>query len=89
MLNRFWSWYQTKLTHALGFVFITQVLQIPHFIWAGDAYLQTGVISYIHPALDFMLYGIDLIEIPSLINVTLLFIAHLKNKHVQTRINTR
>lgn len=77
-LKRFWNWYNTKLAEAVGFLFITHILQIPHFLWAGDAYLQTGYISHLHPILDFIMYGIDLIEIPALINVTLLFIAHLK-----------
>lgn len=77
-IKGFWNWYQTKLSEAIFFLFITHILQIPHFIWAGDAYLQTGVISHIHPVIDFLLYGIDLIEIPALINVTLLFIAHVK-----------
>jgi hypothetical protein len=89
MIRRFWNWYQTKLTAAITFVFITQVLQIPHFIWAGDAYLQTGMITYLHPVLDFVLYGIDLIEIPSLINVTLLFVAHLKSRHARPQPNRR
>ncbi len=77
-LNRFWNWYQTKTKHAIAFLFFTHILQIPHMIWAGDVYLATGMISYINPVYDFILYGIDLIEIPALINVTLLFFASLK-----------
>ena len=83
-IKRFWSWYETKFTHAIGFLFITHILQVPHFIWAGDAYLQTGYISYIHPVLDFFMYGVDLIEIPALINVTILFIAQLKKRKIKT-----
>lgn len=47
-------------------------------IWAGDVYLATGMISYINPVYDFILYGIDLIEIPQIFNVTLLFYASIK-----------
>jgi len=79
---RFWNWYQTRIVEAIGFLFITHILQIPHFIWAGDAWLQAGIIVNQNPVLDFLLYGIDLIEIPALINVTLLFIANVKKKHV-------
>ena len=82
-LNRFWNWYQTKIVHAIGFLFITHILQIPHFIWAGDAWLQSGYVAHLHPVLDFLLYGIDLIEIPALINVTLLFIAQLRKRNVK------
>jgi len=46
--------------------------------WAADAYLQTNTISNINPVFDFILYGIDLIEIPTIINTTLLFIAHVR-----------
>ena len=84
MIKRFWKWYQTKLKEAVVFLFITHILQIPHFIWAGDVYLQTGIISYINPVYDFLLYGIDLIEIPALLNITLLFIVYVKNKHPRT-----
>lgn len=78
MFRRFWDWYQTKISEAIAFLFITHILQIPHFIWAGDLYLQTGMVGHLHPVLDFIMYGVDLIEIPALINVTLLFIAHIK-----------
>jgi len=78
MLRRFWQWYQTKLTYAIGFMFFVQIIQIPHMWWAADAYLQTNTISNINPIFDFILYGIDLIEIPTIINTTLLFIAHVR-----------
>lgn len=79
-IKRLWKWYEGKFTHAIGFLFITHILQIPHFIWAGDSYLQTGYISHLNPVLDFFMYGVDLIEIPALINVTILFIAQLKKR---------
>lgn len=78
----FWDWYKTKVVHSVFLVFLVHVLQIPHMVWAGDVYLKTGYISYFNPALDFILYGIDLLEIPSIINVTLLLIYHLKSKRL-------
>lgn len=80
--SRFWIWYQSKLTISIAFLFFTHILQIPHMLWAADAYLQTGTVAYVHPVLDFFLYGIDLIEIPALINVTILFIMQLRKKNV-------
>jgi hypothetical protein len=91
-LNRvssFFKWYEDKTAHAITFVFVTQVLQIPHFLWAGDVYLQLGVIGHIHPVLDFLLYGIDLIEIPSLIIATLLFITHIRKRYASTQNKIR
>ena len=83
-LAAFFKWYEDKTAHAVTFVFVTQVLQIPHFIWAGDAYLQLGIVAHIHPVLDFLLYGIDLIEIPSLIIATLLFVTHVRKRYART-----
>jgi len=50
-------------------VAVIQIIQIPHMVWNADLYFEIGVISRIHPALDFLLYGVDLIEIISIINV--------------------
>jgi len=49
-------------------------------IWAGDVYLKTSIISYKNIYLDFLLYGVDLMEIPSIFNVGLLWIYHLKTR---------
>lgn len=77
-LNKFLDWYKTKTSWALAFLFVTHIIQIPHMIWVGDVYLETGTIAYINPVADFIMYGIDLIEIPNIINVSLLFLAHVR-----------
>ena len=38
-------------------------------IWAGDLFLELGLIAGANPVLDFLLYGVDLIEIPLIINI--------------------
>lgn len=55
-------------------------LQIPHMIWAGDLYLQLGVISNIHPFLDFFLYGIDLIEILLMVKIGMMVYSKIRKK---------
>jgi hypothetical protein len=55
-------------------------LQIPHFIWAGDAFLQLGIITRINPVLDFLLYGVDLIELIPITAITLAIISKLRHK---------
>lgn len=57
-------------------------LQIPHMVWAGDAYLQTGLMSRLNPVLDFALYGIDLLEIISIVYITSVVIAEIKQKRL-------
>ena len=55
-------------------------MQIPHMVWAGDVYLQLGVISHIHPVLDFFLYGIDLVEILPMINIGMLIYNKMRKR---------
>ena len=75
--------WEKKLTLSLGFLVITHVLQIPHFIWGGDALLESGIIYKVNPVLDFVLYGIDLIEIPAIIVVVVSFASTLRRKSEQ------
>ena len=65
--SRFWKWYEDKILGSIIIIAIIQFIQIPHMVWNADLYLQTGVISRLHPALDWLLYGVDLIEIVSII----------------------
>jgi len=70
--DRFWGWYDKHTTKSLVITAIIIYMQIPHMIWAGDVYLQLGIISHIHPVLDFFLYGIDLVEVLPMINIGML-----------------
>ena len=70
--DRFWGWYDRHTTKSLIITAIIIYMQIPHMVWAGDVYLQLGIISHIHPVLDFFLYGIDLVEILPMINIGML-----------------
>ena len=70
--DRFWGWYDKHTTKSLIITAIIIYMQIPHMLWAGDVYLQLGIISYFNPVLDFFLYGIDLVEILPMINIGML-----------------
>ncbi len=80
MIQKFWNWYKTKLAESITIVFIIHILQLPHMFWAGDVYLQTNILARQNGVLDFILYGIDLVEIPSIINVGLLWFYHVKQR---------
>ena len=68
--NRFWDWFKTKLKENLIFLLIIHLLQIPHMIWAGDCFMQFDLVCNQHgPILDFLLYGIDLLELASLATI--------------------
>ena len=44
--------------------------------WNADMYFEMGNISRIHPIIDFMLYGVDLVELISLATVISLIYTH-------------
>ena len=80
MIRRFLEWWETKLLITSGLMSLILILQIPHFLWAGDVLAKTGTVYGVNPILDFILYGIDLIEIPLIALALLNFMAYLQKK---------
>jgi len=78
---RFWNWYENKILGSIILIAIIQFIQIPHMIWNADMMLEMGNISRIHPVIDWFLYGVDLIEIISIINVGMIMFSLLKKRH--------
>lgn len=78
-LMRFVTWYTRNIEKSILITLIILLLQIPHFIWGGDVLLGTGVIAGANPISDFVLYGIDLLEIPLIIKTAADFVI-LKRK---------
>ena len=78
--DRFWAWYNRHTTESLLITAVIIYMQIPHMVWAGDVFLQTGIISYHNPILDFFLYGIDLVEIIPMINIGMLIYNKMRKK---------
>lgn len=50
-------------------------------IWNADMMLEMGTISRVHPVIDWFLYGVDLIEIISIINVGMIMFSLLKKRN--------
>jgi len=78
--SRFWNWYENKILGSVVIIAIIQFIQIPHMVWNADLYLEFGVVSRIHPAIDWLLYGVDLIEIVSIINVGMILFSLMKKR---------
>ena len=78
---RFWNWYENKILGSIILIAIIQFIQIPHMIWNADMMLEMGNISRIHPVIDWFLYGVDLIEIISIINVGMIMFSLIKKRH--------
>jgi len=82
--QQFWDWYDRHVTHSLIVTAVIIYIQIPHMVWNADVYLEIGMISRVHPVLDFFMYGVDLIEVIPMINVAFLiynFSRKGKRKH--------
>jgi len=78
--HKFWNWYERKILGSILIVAIIQFIQIPHMVWNADLYLELGTISRLHPILDFIFYGIDLIEIVSIINIGMVIFSLIRKK---------
>ena len=78
--SRFWAWYSDKILGSIILIAIIQFIQIPHMIWNADLMLEVGVISHVHPVIDWLLYGVDLIEIVSIVNVGMIMYSLLRKR---------
>ncbi len=78
--NKFWNWYEDKILGSVILIAIIQFIQIPHMVWNADIMLEAGYVSRVHPILDWLLYGVDLIEIISIINVGMIMYSLIKKR---------
>ena len=83
--TRFWNWYENKILGSIILIAIIQFIQIPHMIWNADMMLEMGNISRIHPVIDWFLYGVDLIEIISIINVGMIMFSLIKKRRADKK----
>jgi len=82
MWKRFWDWYSRNIEKSLLITLIILLSQIPHFIYGGDVLLQSGYIAGVNPITDFILYGVDLFEIPLIIKTVVDFIVLKRKKQL-------
>ena len=83
--NKFWQWYENKILGSVVLIAIIQFIQVPHMVWNADIMLEAGVVSRVHPVIDWFLYGVDLIEIISIINVGMIMFSLIKKKRSQKK----
>ncbi len=58
-------------------------------IWNADIMLEAGIVSRIHPVIDWFLYGVDLIEIISIINVGMIMFSLIKKRQLKKKQITK
>lgn len=78
--EKWWNWYENKVLGSVIVIAIIQIIQIPHMIWNLDLYLQWGNISRVNPVIDWLLYGVDLIEIVSIIQVSFILYSMIRKR---------
>ena len=83
--NKFWNWYENKILGSIILIAIIQFIQVPHMIWNADIMLEAGIVSRVHPVIDWFLYGVDLIEIISIINVGMIMYSLIKKRRAKSQ----
>lgn len=86
--TKFWNWYENKILGSVIIIAIIQFIQIPHMIWNADLMLEAGYVSRVHPLIDWLLYGVDLIEIISIINIGMIMFSLIKKRRAKQHIET-
>jgi hypothetical protein len=82
-VGNFFKWYDRHLTESLALSAFILYLQIPHTISAAECFFDGNLGLFgIHPITDFLLYGIDLLELIPIIGVTLAIIARVKENRL-------
>lgn len=78
MMNKFLKWWSRQTTTWIIIMAVIQIIQVPHMVWNADMMLEQGYVSRVHPAIDWLLYGVDLVEIPSILIAFTTITARLK-----------
>lgn len=82
-ISGFLDWYERHITESMLVTAIILYLQIPHTITAAECFFGDHDHTLIfgkNIILDFLLYGIDLLEMIPIIGVTLALISKLRHK---------
>ena len=87
--NKFWQWYESKILGSVILIAVIQFIQIPHMVWNADIMLEAGIVSRVHPVIDWFLYGVDLIEIVSIINVGMIMFSLIKKRSQKNKIRAK
>lgn len=86
--TKFWNWYENKILGSVIIIAIIQFIQIPHMVWNADLMLEAGYVSRVHPLIDWLLYGVDLIEIISIVNVGMIMFSLIKKRRAKQPMET-
>ena len=81
-ISGFLDWYERHVVESVLITAIILYLQIPHTITAAECFFGNHSDAYIfgkNEVLDFLLYGIDLLELIPIVSITLILISNLRH----------
>ena len=78
-IHRFFEWYNRRMVESLAISAVILYLQIPHSWWALECVFGQGILHGHGIVVDFLLYGIDTLEMIPIIAITLTIIARVRN----------
>ncbi len=78
-IHRFFEWYNRRMVESLTISAVILYLQIPHSWWALECVFGQGILHGHGIVVDFLLYGIDTLEMIPIIAITLTIIARVRN----------
>ena len=77
-ISRFLDWYERHITEGQLISAIILYLQIPHSWWALECIFGQGILHGHGVVVDFLLYGIDTLEMIPIIGITLAIITKVR-----------
>jgi len=79
--SRFWNWYEKRVISSLTITAVILYLQVPHTWTAAECFFGgSNFLFGLHPVTDFLLYGIDLLELIPIVAVTSQIYAQIRKK---------
>lgn len=82
-ITRFLDWYERHMAKSLIISAVILYAQIPHTITAAECFFgdhDHTIIFGKNIILDFLIYGIDLLELIPIIGVTLAIVSKVRHK---------
>ena len=78
-IHGFLEWYNRRMVESLTISAVILYIQIPHSWWALECVFGQGFLHGHGIVVDFLLYGIDTLEMIPIIAITLTIIAKVRN----------
>lgn len=85
--NKFWKWYERRILESLVVSAVILYLQIPHTITAAECFFgdhNHTLLFGVNPITDFLLYGIDLLELIPIVAITTQIIAQIRSRRIES-----